>query len=107
GQHGERHARLRQSAGHSVELCERQTGRLGDVADGDPSAVFVLLGPPTDMPDIHVVAGGSEIEMHVDVDVELARHLEYTVDLAARIRIRVGCGTDRATTSLKRLDHQL
>src|SRR5580704_11665609 len=80
-QHGERHAHLRQPLPHPFQLRERQARRLGDVADGYPSPVFVLLGPPTDVPDIHLVAGGPKIEMHVDVDVELARHLEHPVDL--------------------------
>ena len=45
--------------------------------------------------------------MHVNVDVKLARELEDSVDLTARIRIRIGRSADRAPTAPQRLDHQL
>src|SRR5262252_8764031 len=92
---------------HPFELREWHAGRLGDVADGDPSPVFVLLSALTDVPDIHVVTGGSEIEMHVDVHVKLARHFEHSIELTATIWIRVGRGAHGATTPRTRLEHQL
>src|SRR5262249_39074632 len=85
GQYGERHTGFSQPVSHSLELRMRHAGGFGDMANGDSSPVFMLLGPPADVPDIHAVAGGSEIEMHVNVNVELPRHLKYPIDLASGI----------------------
>ena len=60
-----------------------------------------------DVIEIHAVGGRAEIEMHVDVDVELARHLEDAVDLAVRIAVGIGRGADHAAAAVERLDHQL
>ena len=44
--------------------------------------------------------------MHVDVDVELAGHLEDPVDLAVRITVRIGGGADNLAATLERIHHQ-
>jgi hypothetical protein len=54
------------------------------MADGNAAAIFMLFGLLADIEQIEVVRARREIEMHIDVDVELARHLEDTIDLAVR-----------------------
>ena len=71
-----------------LELLRHGGGELGDVADRDPPAIAEPLGQLADIDEVEVLGIGAEIEMHVDVDVELARHLEHAVDLAVRIWCR-------------------
>ena len=60
--------------------------------DRHPPAPAGLLGLVADVLDLHPVRRVTEVEMHVDVDVEFARHLEDAIDLATRIGVRVGRG---------------
>jgi hypothetical protein len=54
------------------------------VADRDAAAIAVLLGLLADIEQVEIVGGRREVEMHVDIDVELARDLEDAVDLPVR-----------------------
>ncbi len=84
GQHGERHAGVGHALGALVEQRGRCAGELGDVADRDAAAVVVFLGLLADIKQVEIVRARAEVEMHVDVDVELARDLEDAVDLSVR-----------------------
>src|SRR4051812_11823037 len=81
GQHGERHTGIRHAPGAFFKQRRWCGGKLCHMADRDTAAVFVLVGLLADIEQVKVVRGGSEIEMHVDVDVELARYLENAIDL--------------------------
>ena len=100
-QHRDRHPGVGEAAGNGVQRILRDRRELGDVADGDAPAVAELLGLRAHVLDVHGLRRVAEVEMHVDVDVELARHLEHAVDLAARIGVGVGgagAGLGVATT---------
>jgi hypothetical protein len=56
---------------------------------------------------VHFLGDVSEIEVHVDVDVEVACHRKHTVDLGARIGIGVWRGADDARTLRQRSAHEL
>ena len=58
------------------------------------------------MVERHVVRTRPEIKVHIDVDVELPRHLEDAIDLPLRIGICVGRGTHHGAAALEGLDHQ-
>src|SRR5262249_59212017 len=96
---GEREAGRGGPRGRGLEGGPAEAYRLGDVTDGDAAAVTVLLGAPADVLQIHVVGGRAEVEVHVDVGVELARHGEHAVDLPARIAVGVGRGADHAAAA--------
>src|SRR4029077_3268886 len=55
----------------------------------------------------HLVRRAAEIEMHVDVDVELARQGEDAVDLALRIAVAIGRGAEHLDPLLQRLHQPL
>ena len=67
---------------------------LADMADGDAAAPSVLLGEIADQQRVEILGGGAAVEMHVDVDVELARHLEDAADLRRPVGVVVGRGAD-------------
>jgi hypothetical protein len=76
------------------------------MADRDASAMFVLVGAAADMVEGHVVCSQPKIKVHIDVDIELPRHLEDAIDLPMRIGIRVGRGTNHSAAALESIDHQ-
>ena len=59
------------------------------------------------MLDGHALRRVAEVEVQVDVDVELACHLEEPVDLPRRVAVGVGRATDYVATPLQTLDHEL
>ena len=69
-------------------LVRRQQRELRHVPDHDPAAAPVLLGELAHEMDVHGVGRVADIEMHVDVDVELARQLEDAPDLRRLHRCR-------------------
>ena len=53
--------------------------------DGDaPPAIFEALGLLAHIEKIEIVGVRSKVEMHVDIDIELARHLEDAINLPVR-----------------------
>ena len=84
GLHGERNAGVRHALGALVEQRGRRARQLGDVADRDAPAISECLGLLADVKQVEIVWIGPEVEMHVDVDVELARDLENAIDLPVR-----------------------
>ena len=107
-QHRQRHPRIRQPLGRCFEGRHRKAGRRpGYVADRDTTAIFVLVGTTADMFKVHIVSGRTEIQMHVDVDVELAGHLEDAINLPRRITIGVRRAAYHAAAAFERLHHQL
>ena len=107
GQDGQRHARAGEPFGHGLELVHRQARCPGDMADGDTAPVLVLIGAAADVIHVHALGGRAEIEMHVDIGVELARHLEHAIDLAGRIGVGVRCCSHHATPAFETREHQL
>ena len=107
GQHCQRHARIRQTLRHGVECRQREARCLGDVADGDPAAILEFLRAPADVIEIHAIGRRAEIQMHVDVDVVVARQLEDAVDLAGRIAVGIGRAADHAAAAVERRDNEL
>ena len=77
------------------------------MTDRHPPLVPVPLGEPAHVEDVELVVVRAEIEVHVDVDVELARHLEHPVDLPRRVGIGVGGGADDPAAPLQPLHHEL
>jgi hypothetical protein len=53
----------------------------------DAATAFVFVGQFAHQVDIHLVGGMADIEVHVDIDVELARQLENAVDLSRPILV--------------------
>ena len=84
-----------------------QDRELGHVAYGDAPAPAVLLGAVAHMLDGHALGGVAEVEVHVHVNVELARHLEETVDLPRWVAVGVGRAADHLAASLQALHHEL
>ena len=79
-----------EAPGDALELRNLQSRELGHVTHGDAPAVAVLLGAVAHVLDGHALGRVAEVEVHVDVDVELARHLEEPVDLPRRVAVGVG-----------------
>src|SRR5262245_17296335 len=75
GEDGESHPAIGHAAGGLIEQLRRGAGGLRHMSDGDPPAIFITLGQLADVEEVHVLRVGAEVEMHVDVDVELASNL--------------------------------
>ena len=58
------------------------------------------------MLDGHTLGGMTEIEMHIDVDIELTRLFEDPVDLAGRHAVHIGCAADHPAATLQAFDDQ-
>ena len=58
--------------------------------NGHPSSIAELVGEMAYVVQVEVAAGGTEIQVHVDIDVELTSYLEDTVDLAVGVAVGVG-----------------
>ena len=91
----------------AFELRRLHRRELGHVTDGDASAPAELLGAVADVLDGHAIRGVAEVEVHVDIHVELARHLEQTIDLSRRIAVGVGRAANDVAAPLQALDHEL
>ena len=89
-QHRHRHAGVGDALGDALELGRLEHRHLGHVADRYAAAVAELLGALAHVLDGHALRRIAEVQVHVDIDVELERHLEEAVDLAGRIGIGVG-----------------
>ena len=107
GQHGQRHARICQALRHGVECRQREARSLGDMADTDPAAALEFLCAPAEVIEIHALGRRAEIQVHVDVDVVVARQLEDAVDPAGRIAVGIGRAADHAAAAVERRDHEL
>ncbi len=69
--------------------------------------MVTLIRATADVVHIHAVGRRAEIEMHVDIDSELMRHLEHSIDLAGRVGVGVGRRPDHSTAALQAFDHEL
>ena len=74
--------------------------------DGDAPAPAVLLGEIADQQGVELLGRGAAVEMHVDVDVEFARHLEDAADLSGPVGVVVGRRADHGGARLERGHHQ-
>lgn len=99
-QDGHRDPRLGERARDRVQALARNRRELGEVTDRHPTLPAELAGLPAHVLRLHAVRGVTEVEVHVDVDVELAGQLEHAVDLPAGVRVRVGRGADDARRAL-------
>ena len=75
---------------------------------------MVTLPPPleplrllADVQQVEVIGARAEIQVHIDVDVEFARHFENAIDLAVRVGVRIGRCADHLAASFQGRDHQL
>src|SRR5262250_1543251 len=84
-QHGERDTGASEAPRHCLKTFDWKTGGLGYMADRDASAIFVLVGAAADMVEGHIVRSRPKIKVHIDVDVELPRHLEDAINLSKAI----------------------
>jgi hypothetical protein len=105
-QHSERHAGASEALRHCLEIRQRKARCLGHMADRDASAIFVFVGAAADMVEGHVVRSRPKIKMHIDVDIELPRHLEDAIDLPMRIGICVGRSANHGAAALEPTDHK-
>ena len=76
------------------------------MADRNTAAVFVLIRATADVINIHTVGRRAEIEMHVDIHIELTRHLEHSVNLAGRVAVGIGRGSDHPASLFEAFDHE-
>jgi len=76
------------------------------VPDGHAAAISEALGQRAHVLEIERRRIGTEIEMHVYVDVEFAREFEHAVDLSVRIAVGIRCRADDAAAAPQGLDHQ-
>ena len=76
------------------------------MTDGDAPAPAVFLGEIADQQGVELLGRGAAVEMHVDVDVEFARHLEDAADLSRPVGVVVGRGADHGGAALERGHHQ-
>ena len=74
--------------------------------DRDPAAIAAFVGLAADILGLHPLGALAEIEMHVDVDVVGDGDLEDAVDLAARVAVDVGRGTQHAGAAAQALEQQ-
>ena len=70
------------------------------------AAELELLGQLADQMNVHVLRRRAGIEMHVDIDAELARQLEHAADLSGMVGVVIRGGADHPDAALQRLDHQ-
>jgi hypothetical protein len=84
-QHGEHDTGASEAPRHCLKTFDWKTGGLGYMADRDASAIFVLVGAAADMVEGHIVRSRPKIKVHIDVDVELPRHLEDAINLSKAI----------------------
>src|ERR1700746_1763089 len=83
-QHGERDTSASEALRHCLKTFDWKARGLGHMADRDASAIIILPGASADMVERHVVRTRPEIEVHIDVDAELSRHLEDAINLPMR-----------------------
>ena len=107
GQHRERDAGAGQALRRGGEARRIGGRELGDVADRDPAAVAETVRQRADVVEVQRLGVGPEIQVHVDVDVELPRHLEDAVDLAVGVAVRIRRRADHRAALSERLDHEL
>ncbi len=77
------------------------------MADGDPAAPAVFLGELAHQQRVELFGRGAAVEVHVDIDIELARHLEDTADLRRPVGVVVRRRTDDGRAVLEGGDHEL
>ena len=106
-QHGAGDTGLRHAVRHARQMFGARGRELGDVADRDPPAIAEAIGEPAHLIEVEFVRALAEVEVHVDIDIELASHREHAVDLAGGIAVRIGGGADDAGAAFQRLHHQL
>ncbi len=85
GQHGNRDPRIGQHPRGLAQLLRRQQREFRDMADGHAPAPAEFVRLAADILGIQRADLVGEVEMHIDVHVELARHLENPVDLSMRV----------------------
>src|SRR5262245_37714147 len=106
-QHRDRDPGIGQAAGERGDLLRRQQRQLGHVTDHDAAATPVFFRELAHQVDIHGVGRGADIQVHVDVDVELARQLEDAADLAGLVAVVAWRAADYLRAALQSLDQQL
>ncbi len=84
----------------------RQQRKLRHVPGDHAPAELVFLRELADEVDQHVVGGGTDVEMQVDVDVEFPTELEDAPDLAAGIAVVARRAADRLDAAPERLHQQ-
>jgi len=89
------------------EALGRHGRELRHVAGDDAAAAPVFFREIAHLMDVEVIGGGADVEMHVDVDVELAPELEDALDLRRPVGIVARRAADHLSAALEPLDHQL
>ena len=72
GQHGHGYPGIGETPRQRRDLCRRQQRQLGHMAGHDPAAAAVALGQFEHVMDVHLPGIVADIEMHIDIDIELA-----------------------------------
>ena len=104
-QHRHRDPRRREPLAERPERVGGQQRVLGAVTDGDPPSVPMALGQLAHQVDVHLVGGGTDVEVDVDVAVVVERELEDAPDLSRVVRVVGGCSTDHRRASLQCRHH--
>ena len=106
GEDGDGDAGAGELGGDGVVAGAVDEAELGGVSDGDAAAPAVFLGLAADVFDLHAVGGFGEVQVHVDVDVEVAGDGEDAVDLAARVGVDIGDGADDLGAAAEAFDEE-
>ena len=77
------------------------------MTDHDAAATFVFFRELAHEVDVHRVGRGPDVEMHVDIDIELARQLEDAMDLAGFVGVVARRAADHLGAALEPLDQEL
>ena len=71
-------------------LGGRHQRQLGHMTDRDTTAQPVFFGQVGDQVNVKIVCGCSDIEMHIDIDVEFSRERKNTAYLTVRVGVVPG-----------------
>src|SRR5580693_8734966 len=77
------------------------------MADSDSATETVPLREFDHIVDVQMLGGRTDIEMHIDIDIEFSSKLKNTQDLRSRVGIVPWSGADYICASPQTLDDQL
>src|ERR1700722_9398091 len=77
------------------------------MADGDAATETVPLREFDDIVDVEVLGSRTDVEVHVDIDIEFAGQPKNTQDLASCVGVVPWSGADDLCASPQTLDDQL
>jgi hypothetical protein len=88
-------------------LGGRHQRKLGHMTDCDTASEAVFFGQVGDQVDVKILSGRSDIEVHVDIDVEFSCKRENAADLAMRVAVVSGSRSEYFRSTSQPLDQEL